>query len=34
MAVRTSVDDGTNNAPTCVLEGFTSETNSLDLVPP
>ena len=34
MAVRASVDDGTSNAPTCVLEGFTSETNSLNLVPP
>ena len=34
MAVRTTVDDGTSNAPTCVLEGFTSETNSLNLVPP
>jgi hypothetical protein len=34
MAVRTTVDDGTTNAPTCELEGFTSETNSLNLVPP
>jgi hypothetical protein len=34
MAVRTTVDDGTMNAPTCVLQGFTSETNSLNLVPP
>ena len=34
MAVRTTVDDGSSNAPTCVLEGFTSETNSLNLVPP
>jgi hypothetical protein len=34
MAVRTTVDDGTSNAPTCALEGFTSETNNLNLVPP
>jgi hypothetical protein len=34
MSVRTTVDDGSMNAPTCVLEGFTSETNSLNLVPP
>jgi len=34
MAVRTTVDDGTTNAPTCALEGFTSETNNLNLVPP
>jgi len=34
MAVRTTVDDGTSNAPTCELEGFTSETNNLNLVPP
>ncbi len=34
MAVRTSVVDGTSNAPTCQLESFTSETNNLDLVPP
>jgi hypothetical protein len=34
MAVRTSVVDGTSNAPACQLESFTSETNSLDLVPP
>lgn len=34
MAVRTTVDDGTTNAPTCELEGFTSETNNLNLVPP
>jgi hypothetical protein len=34
MAVRTTVDDGTLSAPTCVLEGFTSETNNLNLVPP
>src|SRR5947209_1206123 len=34
MAVRTTVDDGSMNAPTCLLEGWTSETNNLDLVPP
>jgi len=34
MAVRTSVIDGSMNAPTCVLESFTSETNNLNLVPP
>jgi len=34
MAVRTTVDDGSMNAPTCALEGFTSETNNLNLVPP
>ncbi|HEX3577320.1 MAG TPA: VWD domain-containing protein [Thermoanaerobaculia bacterium] len=34
MAVRTTVDDGTTNAPTCALEGYTSETNNLNLVPP
>ena len=28
------MDDGTSEAPTCVLEGFTAETNSLNLVPP
>jgi hypothetical protein len=34
MAVRTTVDDGTTSAPMCVLEGWTSETNNLNLVPP
>jgi hypothetical protein len=34
MAVRTSVVDGSMNAPACLLEGWTSETNNLDLVPP
>ena len=34
MAVRTTVDDGTMNAPTCALEGYTSETNNLNLTPP
>ena len=33
-AVRISVKDGTTNAPTCVREGFTAETNNLKLVPP
>ncbi len=34
MAVRTSVDNGTANAPDCVFESFTGETNNLNLVPP
>jgi hypothetical protein len=34
MAVRTSVTDGTMNAPSCGGQGFTSETNNLSLVPP
>jgi hypothetical protein len=34
MAVRTTVDDGTMNAPTCALEGYTNETNNLNLTPP
>ncbi|HEY4642278.1 MAG TPA: VWD domain-containing protein [Thermoanaerobaculia bacterium] len=34
MAVRTSVDNGTANAPDCVLEGFTGETSNLDLITP
>jgi hypothetical protein len=34
IVVRTSVDDGTTNAPACVTEGFTAETNSLTLVQP
>jgi hypothetical protein len=34
IAVRTSVDDGTTSAPTCVLESRTNETNSLNLVFP
>jgi hypothetical protein len=34
IIVRTGVDDGTTNAPTCVTEGFTAETNSLTLVQP
>ena len=34
IVVRTSVDDGTTNAPTCVNQSFTGETNSLDLVNP
>ncbi|MDR3526419.1 MAG: hypothetical protein P4L57_04000 [Rhizomicrobium sp.] len=31
MVVRTSVDNGTLAAPSCVLEGFTGETNNLTL---
>lgn len=31
VQVRTVVHDGTMVAPTCVLEGFTGETNNLDL---
>ena len=31
MVVRTSVDNGTLLAPSCVLEGFTGETNNLTL---
>ncbi len=34
MAVRTSIDDGTTNAPLCLPAGFTAETNSLTLVRP
>jgi hypothetical protein len=33
LAVRTSVNNGSTAAPTCVLEGFTAETNNLDLAP-
>jgi hypothetical protein len=33
LAVRTSVANGSSAAPTCVLEGFTAETNNLDLAP-
>jgi hypothetical protein len=32
LKVRTTVHNGTTNAPTCVLEGFTGETNNLNLV--
>jgi len=32
IAVRTTVHNGTRNAPTCVVEGFTGETNNLNLV--
>jgi hypothetical protein len=32
IVVRTTVHNGTTNAPTCVSEGFTGETNNLDLV--
>ncbi|MGC1447705.1 MAG: hypothetical protein WA837_19740 [Xanthobacteraceae bacterium] len=34
MVVRTSVDNGTKNAPTCTATGYTGETNNLTLVPP
>lgn len=34
MAVRTTVDDGTANAPACTIESFTAETNSLNLIQP
>jgi hypothetical protein len=32
IVVRTTVHNGTTNPPTCVLEGFTGETNNLNLV--
>ncbi len=32
ITVRTVVHNGTRNAPTCVLEGFTGETNNLNLL--
>ena len=32
LVVRTTVHNGTMNAPTCVLNGFTGETNNLNLV--
>jgi hypothetical protein len=32
IVVRTTVHNGTTNAPACVLEGFTGETNNLSLV--
>jgi hypothetical protein len=31
IVVRTTTHSGTENAPTCVLEGFTGETNNLNL---
>ena len=34
MAVRTTVDDGTMNIPTCTIESTTAETNSLNLIQP
>lgn len=34
IAVRTRVDNGTTNAPNCVLERFTGEKNNLGLVQP
>jgi hypothetical protein len=33
IIVRTSVDNGTTNPPSCVQEGFTGETNSLTMTP-
>ena len=33
IAVRATVHDGTTNAPICVLQGFTGETNNLNLSP-
>jgi hypothetical protein len=33
IVVKTSVDNGTTNAPVCVQEGFTGETNNLTLTP-
>jgi hypothetical protein len=33
LAVRTAVDNGSNTAPTCKMEGFTGETNNLNLAP-
>jgi hypothetical protein len=32
LAVRATVHNGTTHAPTCVLDGFTGETNNLNLV--
>lgn len=32
IVVRTTVHNGTTNAPTCAFEGFTGETNNLSLV--
>ena len=32
LVVKTSVENGTSNAPSCVEEGFTGETNNLTLV--
>ncbi len=34
LVVRTSVDNGTTNAPFCEDQGFTGETNNLNLVDP
>ncbi|HTV34773.1 MAG TPA: hypothetical protein VME69_17050 [Methylocella sp.] len=34
IVVRTSVNNGTTEAPSCLPEGYTGETNSLTLVPP
>jgi hypothetical protein len=34
LVVRTTVDNGTADAPSCTSGGFTGETNNLSLVPP
>jgi hypothetical protein len=34
LIVRTTVDNGTTNAPSCASGGYTGETNNLSLVPP
>jgi von Willebrand factor type D domain len=34
MIVRTTVNDGTTNFPTCLTTGFSGETNNYTLVPP
>ena len=34
IVMRTSIDDGTTNAPQCTTEVYTAETNNLSLVPP
>jgi len=34
IVVKTSVNNGTSNAPSCIEEGFTGETNNLNLVNP
>jgi hypothetical protein len=34
ITVKTSVESGTTNPPTCVTEGFTAESNNLTLVQP
>jgi hypothetical protein len=32
IVAQTATDNGTNNAPTCIVAGYSGETNSLDLV--